>query len=360
MEFAAFDPVAFKAAYDRDGYAIVRNVFGPADVSAMRARFDAWRLEMLEKHHATFVCGNHRVWVGESGGKGGEGSSQRVLRGVQWPSYTDPALDGYRTHPHVFTIASALLGGDIKQIINQMHWKQPGSATSWRYHQDVRARKPDAAFRELATSYINLGIAVERCTDETGAMRVVPGTHAAGVDLGIEAVAEAMGVDRAPPTEEALREMLARVGVRHEELRTLELAPGDVGVWSPFVVHGGGLNTSADCHRAFYIQGLGKHANLDRGHVAWLQGQAQPLGEPVLVQLDNYKQTLAEGGRYYSVGVRVLGRAVKAAPHIPPPAPLTLTSQCPAPLVFIAAPRCRWQMGGLRWTAPLSARLRPP
>jgi ectoine hydroxylase-related dioxygenase (phytanoyl-CoA dioxygenase family) len=244
-----------------------------------------------------------------------------------------------------------------------MHWKQPGSTTSWRYHQDVRARKPDAAFRELATSYINLGIAVERCTDETGAMRVVPGTHAAGVDLGIEAVAEEMGVDRAPPTEEALREMLARVGVRHEELRTLELAPGDVGVWSPFVVHGGGLNTSADCHRAFYIQGFGKHANLDRGHVAWLQGQAQPLGEPVLVQLDNYKETLAEGGRYYPVSVRSVASGVRlggtraggSSPLLPFPSP-----HSPPFFFHSRRPSCRSQGGGLRWTASLSARLRQP
>ena len=321
MDFSAFDPVAFKAAYDRDGYAIVRNVFPAEDTAAMKARFDAWRADMVESHAATFVRGNLRVWVGEAGGAGGEGSSKRVLRGVQWPSYSDAVLDGFRTHPRIFAIASALLGPDIKQIINQMHWKQPGSLTQWRYHQDVRARKPEAAFRELASSYINLGIAVERCTDETGAMRVVPRTHAAGVDLGIEAVAEEMGVDEAPPSEEALREMLARVGVRHEELRTLELAPGDVGVWSPFVVHGGGINTSTDCHRSFYIQGFGKLANLDRGHVAWLQGQAQPLGEPVLVQLENFRETLAEGGRYdpQSVRARARPRDRAATARAPPP-----------------------------------------
>ena len=310
---STFDAAAFKAAYDRDGYAIARGVFSPAEVSVMRARFDAWRAEMLEAHASTFVKGNHRVWIGESG-PGGEGSAKRVLRGVQWPSYTDPVLDGVRTDARLFALASALLGPDIKQVINQMHWKQPGSLTQWRYHQDVRARKPEAAFRELHSSYINLGIAVERQTDETGAMRVVPGSHLAGRDLGIEAVAEAMGVDAHPPSEAELAEMLRRVGVDAAALRTLELAPGDVGVWHPFVVHGGGLNTSADCHRAFYIQGYGKAANLDRGHLAWLAGVPQPLGEPVLIQLDNFRQTLAEGGRYYpsSGGSLALDRQIQS------------------------------------------------
>ena len=299
--WATFDPAAFKEAYFRDGYAIVRGVFPPADVAAMKGRFDDWRLACLEKHHSTFVHGNHRVWIGDAGGAGGEGSARRVLRGVQWPSYTDATLDAIRTDARLFASVSALLGSDdINQIINQMHWKQPGSLTQWRYHQDVRSRKPDDAFRNLFSSYVNLGIAVERQTDETGAMRVVPGSHASRKDLGIEAVAEAMGVDAAPPSEAALVEMLARVGVDAAALRTLELAPGDVGVWNPFVVHGGGLNTSADCHRALYLAGFAAAADCDRGHAAWRGGVAQPLGEPVLVQLDNFRETLVEGGRYYA------------------------------------------------------------
>ena len=299
LTWDTFDPAAFRDSYERDGYAIVRGVFPSSDVEALRARFDAWRAEMLERHESTFVQGNHRVWVGAAGAQGGEGPSQRVLRGVQWPSYQDPVLDAYRTHPRLYALVSALLGSDVKQVINQMHWKQPGSLTQWRYHQDVRSRKPEAAFRQLFSSYINLGIAVERCTEETGAMRLVPRSHLAQKDLGIEAVAQQMGVDAHPPSEAELQELLRRVGVDPSQLRTLELAPGDVGVWNPFVVHGGGLNTSQDCHRSFYIQGYGAAEHTDRGHVAWAAGVPQPLGEQVLIQLDNYKETLAEGGRYY-------------------------------------------------------------
>ena len=151
MDFASFDAAAFKEAYERDGYAVVKNVFSASEVTEMKARMDAWRGEMLLRHHTTFVHGNHRVWISE-GGTGGEGDKKRVLRGVQWPSYSDPVLDRFRADPRMFAIASALIGPDIKQIINQLHWKQPGSLTSWRHHQDVRARKPDAAFRELWSS----------------------------------------------------------------------------------------------------------------------------------------------------------------------------------------------------------------
>ena len=300
MEWASFSAAALKEAYDCDGYAIVRGVFTPSEVAEMKGRFDDWRATMLATHHATFVRGNHRVWMTE-GGVGGEGASKRVLRGVQWPSYTDATLDKYRTDPRLFAIAEALIGRDVKQIINQMHWKQPGSLTTWRHHQDVRARKPDSAFRDLWASYINSGIALERFDDETGAMSVLPGSHAAKKDYGLEAIAAEMGLDTHAPTREEEVEFLRRAGHDHAQLRTMTLAPGDVAVWHPFAIHGGGVNTSKDSFRSFYINGFVTAANCDRGHLVWRDGVAQPLGEPVLIQLENFKETIAEGGRYYLV-----------------------------------------------------------
>ena len=301
MDWTAFDPIALKVAYDRDGYAIIRGVFSPEEVALMKSRFDSWRSDMLEKHHATFIKGNHRVWITE-GGVGGLGDKKRVLRGVQWPSYEDETLNSFRTDPRMFAIASSLIGRDIKQIINQMHWKQPGSLTTWRHHQDVRARKPESAFRELWSSYINTGIALERFDDETGAMSVLPGSHSEKRDLGLEQVADEMGMDNHQPTHEEEVEFFRRVGADHSKLKTLVLAPGDVGVWHPFAIHGGGINTSKDVFRSFYINGYVNAANCDRGHVVWRDGVTQPLGDQVLIQLDNYKETLAEGGKYYPVG----------------------------------------------------------
>ena len=276
MDFKDFDPVKLKETYERDGYAVVRGVFNSAEVAEMKSRFDAWREEMLEKHHATFVKGNHRVWVTE-GGEGGVGTTKRVLRGVQWPSYSDPVLDSYRTDPRMFAIVSALIGPDVKQIINQMHWKMPGSKTSWRHHQDVRARKPDDAFRELWSSYINTGIALERFNDETGAMSVMPKSHASKIDLGLEQISDEMGLDNHTPTLEEEREFMKRVGFNHADFRTLELAPGDLGIWHPFAIHGGGINTSSDCFRSFYITGYVTAQNCDRGHLVWRGGVTYPL-----------------------------------------------------------------------------------
>eukprot|EP00040_Diaphanoeca_grandis_P006120 m.36032 g.36032 ORF g.36032 m.36032 type:complete len:338 (-) comp17243_c0_seq1:113-1126(-) len=296
---AKIDSAAIREMYDREGYAVIRGVFSPTEVAEMKDRFDSWRHNMLLEHDSTFVKGNMRVWVGTGTDKEGKPTSHKTLRGVQWPSYSDPVLDKYRLDDRIFKIASSIVGPDIKQIINQMHWKQPKSTTQWRYHQDVRSRKPDDAYRDLFSSYINMGIAVERCTDETGAMHVIPRTHLEKRDFGIEAMAEEMGIDKQPPTKEQLHELLRRVGADPSKLKTLALEPGDVGLWNPFVIHGGGLNSSENSFRSFYIQGFVTAANCDRGHVAFLNGVPQPLGDPVLIQLDNFRETLAENGRYY-------------------------------------------------------------
>jgi ectoine hydroxylase-related dioxygenase (phytanoyl-CoA dioxygenase family) len=289
-------------------------VFTPAEVAAMKARFDAVFARCLERHGergGTWVCGNERVWMGKDP-LSGEAPDGRFVRGVQWPSYSEPALDAVRTDARLFALLEPLLGSSIKQIINQMHWKLPGSKTTWRYHQDARARKPDAAFRELASSYVQLGIALEPFTAETGGMAVIPGSHLPQRDYGIEEQAKAVGIEGhgAGGTEEQYREMLRAAGLDPAQLLFPDLQPGDVMAWGPYTVHGGGLNvsqpdpvTGAKQTRAFYINGYVKASNCDRGHVAWADGVPQPLGAPCLVQMDNFAETLAEGGRYYDADV---------------------------------------------------------
>ena len=67
---------------------------------------------------------------------------------------SDAALDRVRTDRRMFNIVSPLIGGDLKQIINQMHWKPPGaSMVEFGYHQDIRSRRPRTAYRDPAGSY---------------------------------------------------------------------------------------------------------------------------------------------------------------------------------------------------------------
>src|SRR5258708_9468434 len=218
--------------YRRYGYAVVRGVFSRAEMIAVATAFDRHWTKGIA-HPSTFRHGNlhYRLGIDPKLGK--------VVRLVQWPSYSDATLERVRRDPRIFEILEPLLGRDIKQIINQLHWKPPGAASAnFAFHQDVRFRLPPDAYRNLATSYVQTGIAVDRHDAANGAMRVVPGSHHLGV-LTIPAPACILG---GSPEVAALE----AAGLDSPTRTDIELEPGDVGLPNPFLVHASGakVNTS--------------------------------------------------------------------------------------------------------------------
>eukprot|EP00039_Didymoeca_costata_P019619 m.338276 g.338276 ORF g.338276 m.338276 type:complete len:344 (+) comp18367_c0_seq1:212-1243(+) len=289
IEMKDWDSEIVKNLYNENGYVIIRQVFNANEITIMKTRFDEW-YERNHEHHTTYIQGNKRIWV-----KTNKETQERVVRGMQWPSYEDEVLDSIRTDWRLSLLVQTLIGPNVSQVINQMHWKQPNSGTTWRYHQDVRSRKPDSAFRKLAESYVATGIAIEKHTAKTGAMQVVPKSHKLG-DLDLETLAQEMDARGTSPTEEEQASLLTSVGISPSELKVLQLNPGDLVAWHPFVIHGGGHNTDNTGNlRSFYINGYVTKENCDRGHVVWINNVSQPLGEPVLVQLENFKETLKSG-----------------------------------------------------------------
>src|SRR5262249_43251671 len=119
------------AHYEAQGYAILRRVFTADEVAELAAAFDRhWARGMALG--ASFRHGNLHYRLGEDAALG------RLVRLVQWPSYEDAVLARYRTDRRLFELLAPLLGGDVKQIINQMHWKPPGAAAAeFVFHQDV-------------------------------------------------------------------------------------------------------------------------------------------------------------------------------------------------------------------------------
>src|SRR5689334_22084172 len=168
------------AAYRRDGYAVLRSAFSAAEIAELAAAFDRHWAHGLALG-ASFRHGNLHYRLSEDPRLG------KLVRMVQWPSYEDTVLARYRTHPRIAALVGRALGPEVKQIINQLHWKPPGAAAAeFAYHQDVRFRRPRSAYRNLATSYLQTGIAIDRHDGASGAMRVYPASHLLGeLDLAV-------------------------------------------------------------------------------------------------------------------------------------------------------------------------------
>jgi len=184
-----------------------------------------------------------------------------------------------RRDPRWLALLEPLIGHDVKQIINQLHWKPPGAtAADFAFHQDVRFRRPRQAYRNLEHSYVQTGLAIDPHRAVSGAMRILPGSHR----LGEREIAGAGAVlDQAMADER-----LAAAGLDPARLVDLDLDPGDVALWNLYTVHGSGPNrTRVD--RRFYLNGYVRAADCDRGEWAFRGGAPAPLGEPVLVHYDD-------------------------------------------------------------------------
>lgn len=258
---------ALSEQYSRDGYAVIRGVFPAGAIAELSAAVDEVHTEAAALGRS-FRYGNLNYRL--------DGDEVRM---AQWASYHNVVLDRFRIAARIGVTLRPLIGEDVKQIINQLHWKKPGGKGDFAFHQDSRFRRPDSAYRNLGTSYIQTGLAIDPHTRESGAMRILPGSHLAGpLEL---ATSGASVMDSVVETS-----ALEAAGLDPTHLVDLELEPGDLALWSPYLVHGSGANSS-DHYRRFYINGYVRAEDCDRGEWAFRRGQPQPLGpRPNLVHFE--------------------------------------------------------------------------
>jgi ectoine hydroxylase-related dioxygenase (phytanoyl-CoA dioxygenase family) len=271
----AADDSDYVGQYRRDGYAVVRGLFSPDEVRAIGAAADQVHAEGL-RHGRSFRHGNLFYNVAE------DESGAPQVRMIQWPAYHQPVLNSVRLDPRMAKRLAPLLGGDLKQIINQIHWKGPGGGSEFAWHQDAQFREPPEAFRNLAGSYVQTGLAIDPHRTESGCMRFLPGSHLSG-DLDLETPREVLGI--------ALNDaVLEGAGLSAEDAVEVVLDPGDLALWSPFLVHGSGVNRS-DHQRRLYVNGYVRAEDCDRGEWAFRDGRPVPFGpEQALVHYEALRE----------------------------------------------------------------------
>ena len=262
-------------AFLSQGYAVIRQLFSASEIAAIAAAADEVHSEGVA-HGRSFRHGNlfYNVATGSDGGP--------VVRMVQWPSYHQAALNAVRLENRIARLLEPLIGRNLKQIINQLHWKAPGSLGDFAWHQDSRSRRPASAFRNLASSYVQTGLAIDPHGPQSGGLRFIPRSHLRG-DLGMDCSKKALGT---PLVDEALE----AVGLSASDAIDLVLEPGDLALWSPYLVHGSGQNRSRH-KRRFYINGYVRAADCDRGEWAFRNGRPVPFGQrPALVHFEELRE----------------------------------------------------------------------
>jgi len=264
------------AHYWREGYAIVRGFFSTSEIDEIAAATDQLNAEGVA-HGRCFRHGNLFYNVARE-----RDGNEALVRMVQWPSYHQPVMNAVRLDDRFAELLKPLIGANLKQIINQVHWKVPGSLGDFAWHQDSRFRRPESAFRNLGTSYVQTGLAIDPNTPESGCMRIIPRSHLRG-ELAMDSSKKALGAEMSDAA-------LSEVGLAEADAIDLLLEPGDLALWSPYLVHGSGKNR-ADHKRRLYINGYVRAADCDRGEWAFRGGRPIPFGpKPALVHYEELNQ----------------------------------------------------------------------
>ncbi len=260
-------------AWHRDGYAIVRGLFSPGEIAGIAAATDQIHAEGVA-HGRSFRHGNLFYNVAPG--------TQPQVRMAQWISYHQPVLDAVRLDPRFEAVLEPMIGLDLKQIINQLHWKEPGGRGDFAWHQDSRFRRPESAYRNLGSSYVQTGLAIDPHTPESGCMTFIPGSHLRG-DLDLDTTVEVLGTSMSDA-------VLLSADLSPEDAVPVVLEPGDLALWSPYLVHGSGANRSTH-RRRLYINGYVRAEDCDRGEWAFRGGRPVPLGpEQALVHYEALRE----------------------------------------------------------------------
>jgi phytanoyl-CoA hydroxylase len=186
--------------FERDGYAIFRNVIDPelvAEVDGHVAWLQAKHPELRPEALGNQLMPGDAFWV-------------RLIG-------DDRLLD----------IAQAFVGPDITLFASHYISKPAYSGQAVLWHQD-------GAFWPLEPmKVVTLWLAVDHSTPENGCVRVIPGSH----KTDFAAMRDNTEVDNVLGKEIA-------VDVDESQAADMVLAPGDVEVHHPNIVHGSNANTS--------------------------------------------------------------------------------------------------------------------
>lgn len=210
------------AAFDRNGFLLLREAFDAAELERMTDEID--RLEAGTGDSVlTLDSGSRHVYAKDTMtfARNLVGRS-KLLRGiVAGPVFRDLGHD--------------LIGPDVRLYFDQAVYKKPGRAKIFPWHQDngYTFAEPQA--------YLTLWIALVDATPENGCPEVLPGLHRDGTLLHEDS---ADGLTLAGIDDPALA---ARA-------RTVPARAGDIVVFSSLTPHRTGANRSEAVRKAWIVQ----------------------------------------------------------------------------------------------------------
>ena len=219
------------AAYRRDGYLVLRNVFSPAQIDALSGEAD----RLLQRSDLIDTANLRCRW------------QNHIETGQCLFECFDPVIDlgpvcGEVAHDKaIVEPLSAIYEDRARLFKDKLIFKPPG-AKGYALHQDY------IGWRDFPRTFITVLVAIDAADADNGATEVFPGYHHEGYlspedDDYHEVPAEKVNLSR---------------GVK------LELEPGDIAIFGCFTPHRSSPNRSGRWRRQLYLSYNAEHDGGER------------------------------------------------------------------------------------------------
>ena len=154
---------------------------------------------------------------------------------IFFPALAHSYLNEIRISKPMTELAREFIGDDVRQINNQIYFRETGDEDQFAWHQDIMFRESHLFSGDVIDDYFQTIIAVDDITEENGAIEFIEGSH------------KTMRID--PPKN--LRKF-DRGDLRGTKYTAKK---GDVLIWSVMIVHGSERNNS-NSNRMTYMNGF--------------------------------------------------------------------------------------------------------
>jgi len=211
---------AQKSRYDADGFLVVRGVFSPDRMAELYAEAERLltRVDLIDTANIRCRWQNH-VDTGE----------------CRFDCF-DPVIDlsdaceRAARDPRLIDIVSALYGEQACLFKDKLIFK-PAGALGYNLHQDY------ISWKSFPTTFLTVIVAIDSADASNGATEVFPGYHQQGC----------------MSPHDGMYHQLADDAIDQSKGVVLDLAPGDVAMFSGYTPHRSGPNRSAESRRLLYL-----------------------------------------------------------------------------------------------------------
>lgn len=154
---------------------------------------------------------------------------------IFFPALANSYLNKIRTDKRMVDLVKEFIGHDVRQINNQVYFRESGDKDQFAWHQDIMFREQSIFNEDVEEDYFQTIIAVDDITEENGAIEFIEGSHRTPI--------------MAAPSNLRVFERNGLQGVKYTAKK------GSVLIWSVMTIHGSEMNHSQS-DRMTYMNGF--------------------------------------------------------------------------------------------------------